>query len=150
MQQTTLAIEKAPGLKRRLGLATATALVVGEVIGVGIFLTPAGHGQIAGLAVLAPGGLADDGCQRDRRRSLLRCAGGCVIPEAGGGYVYLKEAYGPRVAFLYGWLSLLVTDPGLDRHAGRRSGELRRVPRSALALGAQRRSPSRRSLSWPR
>ena len=34
-------------------------------------------------------------------------------PEAGGGYVYLKEAYGPRTAFLYGWLSLFVTDPGL-------------------------------------
>ena len=35
------------------------------------------------------------------------------IPQAGGGYVYLKEAYGPRMAFLYGWLSLFVTDPGL-------------------------------------
>ncbi len=34
-------------------------------------------------------------------------------PQAGGGYVYLKEAYGPRTAFLYGWLSLFVTDPGL-------------------------------------
>ena len=34
-------------------------------------------------------------------------------PEAGGSYVYLKEAYGPRTAFLYGWLSLFVTDPGL-------------------------------------
>jgi APA family basic amino acid/polyamine antiporter len=34
-------------------------------------------------------------------------------PAAGGLYVYLREAYGPRAAFLYGWLSLLVTDPGL-------------------------------------
>ena len=34
-------------------------------------------------------------------------------PEAGGGYVYLKEAYGSHTAFLYGWLSLFVTDPGL-------------------------------------
>src|SRR3954452_12590061 len=35
------------------------------------------------------------------------------FPEAGGPYIYLKEAYGPRVAFLFGWLSLLVTDPGI-------------------------------------
>src|SRR5258707_15139501 len=34
-------------------------------------------------------------------------------PEAGGGYVYLREAYGPGLAFLYGWKSLLVMDPGL-------------------------------------
>src|SRR6476660_8999993 len=34
-------------------------------------------------------------------------------PEAGGGYVYLREAWGPGIAFLYGWKSLLVMDPGL-------------------------------------
>src|SRR5215470_13016170 len=34
-------------------------------------------------------------------------------PEAGGGYVYLREAYGPRLAFLYGWKCFLVMDPGL-------------------------------------
>ena len=33
-------------------------------------------------------------------------------PEAGGTYVYLREIFGKRTAFLYGWLSLLVTDPG--------------------------------------
>jgi APA family basic amino acid/polyamine antiporter len=35
------------------------------------------------------------------------------FPEAGGGYVYLREAYGRPVAFLYGWMALLVMDPGL-------------------------------------
>src|SRR5690349_24377655 len=35
------------------------------------------------------------------------------VPEAGGGYVYLREAYGPAVAFLYGWKCLLVMDPGI-------------------------------------
>lgn len=35
------------------------------------------------------------------------------FPEAGGGYVYLREAYGRSVAFLYGWMALLVMDPGL-------------------------------------
>ena len=39
-------------------------------------------------------------------------------PEAGGIYVYLREAYGPRVGFLYGWLSMLVTDPGLTAFLG--------------------------------
>src|SRR4029077_16224118 len=34
-------------------------------------------------------------------------------PEAGGPYVYLKEAYGPRAGFLFGWLSMLVADPGI-------------------------------------
>ena len=35
-------------------------------------------------------------------------------PEAGGGYVYLREAYGPAVAFMYGWMAFLVMDPGLS------------------------------------
>jgi APA family basic amino acid/polyamine antiporter len=35
------------------------------------------------------------------------------FPEAGGGYVYLREAYGPAVAFMYGWMAFLVMDPGL-------------------------------------
>ena len=35
------------------------------------------------------------------------------FPQAGGGYVYLKEAFGRRTAFLYGWMCLLVMDPGL-------------------------------------
>src|SRR5688500_8907088 len=34
-------------------------------------------------------------------------------PEAGGGYVFLREAYGPAVAFMYGWMAFLVMDPGL-------------------------------------
>src|SRR4051812_24781057 len=35
------------------------------------------------------------------------------FPEAGGGYAYLREIYGPGLAFLYGWMALLVMDPGL-------------------------------------
>src|SRR2546423_1875635 len=35
------------------------------------------------------------------------------LPAAGGSYVYLREAYGPALAFLYGWMTLLVLDPGL-------------------------------------
>ena len=36
-----------------------------------------------------------------------------AFPEAGGTYVYLREIFGKRTAFVYGWMSLLVTDPGL-------------------------------------
>jgi APA family basic amino acid/polyamine antiporter len=108
-----MSIRVAPDeLRRQLGLSSATALVVGEVIGVGIFLTPAGMAKSLGsplllLAVwLAMGAIAVAGAL---------CFGGLAarFPEAGGGYVYLREAYGPRVAFLFGWLSLLVTDPGI-------------------------------------
>ena len=112
--------EPAPGsprvehaaLRRQLGLGSATALVVGEVIGVGIFLTPARMARALGspawlLAVwLAMGGVALAG-------ALCFGALAARFPEAGGGYVYLREAFGRRPAFLFGWMSLLVTDPGL-------------------------------------
>jgi APA family basic amino acid/polyamine antiporter len=101
-----------PVLERRLGLDSATALVVGEVIGVGIFLTPGEMARALGapfwlLAVwLLMGGMALCGAL---------CYGELAArhPEAGGGYVYLREAWGPGLAFLYGWKSLLVLDPGL-------------------------------------
>lgn len=99
-------------LKRQIGLRTATALVVGEVIAVGIFLTPAGMTKSLGspallLAVwLVMGAMALCGAL---------CYGELAAryPEAGGGYVYLREAYGPVVAFMYGWMALVVMDPGL-------------------------------------
>jgi len=100
------------GLRRQIGVRTAAALVVGEVIAVGIFLTPAGMAKALGspmllLAVwLAMGAMALCGAL---------CYGelSARYPEAGGGYVYLREAYGPAVAFMYGWMAFLVMDPGL-------------------------------------
>ena len=99
-------------LKRQLGLTTATALVVGEVIGVGIFLTPAGMAKSLGspfwllVVWLLMGAMALCGAL---------CYGELAAryPAAGGSYVYLREAFGPAVAFLYGWMTLLVLDPGL-------------------------------------
>jgi APA family basic amino acid/polyamine antiporter len=99
-------------LQRQLGFRSATALVVGEVIGVGIFLTPAAMARSIGspmwlLAVWLTMGL------------MALCGALCYgelaarFPEVGGGYVYLREAYGPVVAFLFGWMALLVLDPGL-------------------------------------
>ncbi len=93
-------------------MRTAAALIVGEVIAVGIFLTPAGMAkELASpfwllLVWLTMGATALCGAL---------CYGelSARYPEAGGGYVYLREAYGPAVAFMYGWMAFLVMDPGL-------------------------------------
>jgi len=82
------------------------------VIGVGIFLTPAEMARALGspfwvlLVWLVVGAAALCGAL---------CYGELAAryPAAGGGYVYLREAFGPGLAFLYGWKSLLVMDPGL-------------------------------------
>lgn len=101
-----------PGLARQLGLVSFTALVIGEVIAVGIFLTPAGMAKSLGsplwlLAVwVAMGAMALAG-------ALTYGELAARFPQAGGGYVYLRRAYGPAVAFLYGWKCLLVMDPGI-------------------------------------
>lgn len=87
------------------------------MIGVGIFLAPADMARSLGspfwaLVVWLGVGLA------------ALCGALCYgelsarWPEAGGGYVYLREAWGPAVAFLYGWKSLLVMDPGLTAALG--------------------------------
>jgi APA family basic amino acid/polyamine antiporter len=99
-------------LTRQLGLASITALVIGEVIGVGIFLTPASMARSLGspfwllVVWLVMGAMALCGAL---------CYGELAarFPEAGGGYVYLRRAYGPAMAFLYGWKCLLVMDPGI-------------------------------------
>ncbi|HJS50410.1 MAG TPA: amino acid permease [Pyrinomonadaceae bacterium] len=99
-------------LKRQYGLMTAIALLVGQVIAVGIFLTPAGMAKSVGspflllVIWLVMGAMSLSGAL---------CYGELAsrFPEAGGSYVYLREAYGRPVAFLYGWMVLLVLDPGL-------------------------------------
>jgi len=99
-------------LVRRYGLATAVAIIVGQVIAVGIFLVPAGMARSVGspawlLAIWVIMGV------------MTLCGAFCYselasrFPEAGGTYVYLREAYGDLFAFLFGWIVLLVLDPGL-------------------------------------
>jgi APA family basic amino acid/polyamine antiporter len=102
----------ATGLQRRIGLLPATGLVVGGTIGVGIFLTPAGMAKSVGSPALLLGIWAFLGLMA---LSGALCFGELAarFPEAGGSYVYLREAYGPGVAFLYGWKCLMVMDPGL-------------------------------------
>ncbi|MEP6703206.1 MAG: amino acid permease [Acidobacteriota bacterium] len=99
-------------LKRQFGLLTAVAMIVGQVIAVGIFLTPAGMARSVGspfwllLIWIVIGAMTLSGAL---------CYGELAsrFPSAGGSYVYLREAYGPATAFLYGWMNLLVLDPGL-------------------------------------
>lgn len=85
---------------------------MGQVIGVGIFLTPAGMAASLGspfwllMVWLVMGAMALSG-------AVVFGELASRYPEAGGSYVYLRRAYGPGVAFLYGWKCLLVMDPGL-------------------------------------
>ncbi len=96
----------APALDRRLGPFDAAAIVISNVIGVGIFITPRIIAQIiphplAFLGVwLAGGVLAFAGAMAYAELGTLR-------PRSGGEYVYLREGYGPLAAFLTGWTSFV-------------------------------------------
>jgi APA family basic amino acid/polyamine antiporter len=98
-------------LKKEIGLYGLTMVTIGSCIGSGIFLTP---GQIAAnmptpfliLLVWAVGGLVT------LTGALTFAELGAMFPEAGGVYVYLKEAYGDLLGFLYGWAYLLVICSG--------------------------------------
>jgi APA family basic amino acid/polyamine antiporter len=86
--------------------------VVGGTVGVGIFLTPAGMARsLASPALVLLVWAFMGTAALCGALSLGELA--ARYPEAGGSYVYLREAYGPAVAFLYGWKCLLVMDPGL-------------------------------------
>jgi APA family basic amino acid/polyamine antiporter len=96
---------------RRLGLFSATMAVIGGIIGSGVFLGPevvAARVGSAGLTLVAwvVGGMI--------ALAGAFCFGelGARRPRAGGGYVYLREAFGPLPAFLYGWALLLVIATG--------------------------------------
>jgi basic amino acid/polyamine antiporter, APA family len=99
------------GLLRALGLGSAILLVVGNVIGSGIFLTTGGMAAAipsASLLLLAwvlGGMLAIAG-------GLTYAEMGAMFPRSGGVYIFLREAYGPLTAFLYGWASMLVINSG--------------------------------------
>jgi len=104
-------IEAQPQLLRALGMWQATAIVVGIMIGSAIFIVPAEITREVGSAraavcVWVVGGL-------------LSLFGGlsfaelaAMMPQAGGQYVYLREAYGPLVSFLCGWMFFLIQQSG--------------------------------------
>lgn len=102
---------ESPSLVRALSLRDSTLLIVGGVIGSAIFLTP---GDVARevaspasmLALWVFGGLV----AMAGALSVAELAG--MYPEAGGQYVYLREAYGDLPAFLFGWMMLLAGNGG--------------------------------------
>jgi APA family basic amino acid/polyamine antiporter len=98
-------------LPRAIGSLGAITIVVGTIIGSGIFLVPhdvalqVGSVPMLILVWMTGGALALAG-------SLSLAELGAATPEAGGVYIYLRDAYGKWAAFLYGWAALLVIEAG--------------------------------------
>jgi APA family basic amino acid/polyamine antiporter len=103
--------EERPQLIRGLNLADATSLVIGIIIGTGIFLKTSVMTQQLGtpgrvmLAWVAAGLLSLAG-------ALAYAELGAMMPKAGGEYVYLRAAYGDFPAFLFGWMRFVVGSTG--------------------------------------
>jgi APA family basic amino acid/polyamine antiporter len=102
--------EDSHGLRRALGLWPATAIVVGTVIGSGIFLVPADMVRAVGsparvFAVWIFGGILT------MFGALTFAELSAAMPEAGGGYAYLKAAYGPLWSFMFGWTTTVIFEP---------------------------------------
>ncbi len=99
------------GLRRGLGQLDATMIVVGSMIGSGIFITSAESARLIGapgwlLVAWALAGLLTI-------TGALCCAElAAMMPKAGGQYVFLREAYSPLFGFLFGWAVFLVIQTG--------------------------------------
>jgi len=98
--------------RRQMGVWAATAVVTGEAISLGIFLTPAGMARSLGSPAL----LAAVWCGM----AFITLAGALCFtelavrfPQAGGEYVYLRAGFGRHIAFLYGWMAAVVMYPGV-------------------------------------
>jgi APA family basic amino acid/polyamine antiporter len=105
-------MQRSPQPGRQLGVWSATAVVTGEAISLGIFLTPAGMARSLGSPALLAAvwvGMA-----------LMTLAGALCFtelavrnPHDGGEYLYLRRGFGRNVAFLYGWMAAIVMYPGV-------------------------------------
>jgi len=99
-----------PELSRDLGVSHASAVVVGTIIGSGIFLVPAemmqavGSAKLVYLAWVVGGLLSFAG-------ALTYAELGAMKPQAGGEYVYVRDGYGPLGGFLYGWTWFVIAKP---------------------------------------
>jgi APA family basic amino acid/polyamine antiporter len=99
------------GLPRVLGLWDIVGIVIGGIVGSGIFIVPAAiaaqvDAPVLFLAVWVIGGILSF------FGALSFAELGAAYPQAGGVYIYLREAYGSAVAFLFGWTLFLVIDSG--------------------------------------
>ncbi|MEP6719332.1 MAG: amino acid permease [bacterium] len=103
--------DASPKLVRGLGLLDASMIVVGSMIGSGIFITSAESARL----VASPGWLLVAWALAGLLTitGALCCAElAAMMPHAGGQYVFLREAYGPATGFLFGWSLLLVIQTG--------------------------------------
>jgi basic amino acid/polyamine antiporter, APA family len=97
--------------RRSLGLGAGVALVLGNIVGIGIFLTPSVVAKASpnlwtyAAFWMAGGLIATMG-------ALVYAELGSRFPKAGGEYVFLHKAYGRPVAYAWGWLSAAITFPG--------------------------------------
>jgi basic amino acid/polyamine antiporter, APA family len=102
--------EKRLELVRGLGAWATMAMVVGHIIGTGVFLVPSAMARATGsvglvfLVWIVGGALSLFG-------ALTVAELGAAMPEAGGPYVYLKRGFGPVWGFLFGWMNNLVGKP---------------------------------------
>ncbi|MGB9197196.1 MAG: amino acid permease [Terriglobales bacterium] len=105
------ASDSKPALARRLGLFDATMLVMGGIVGSGIFINPyvvaqQVHTPALILGAWIFGGVIGVG------GAFIWAELAATLPEVGGQYAYLREAYHPAIAFLYGWVLMLVIQTG--------------------------------------
>src|SRR2546428_12539363 len=109
-QQQAKIRASSPELARDLGASHATAVVVGTIIGSGIFLVPAemmqavGSAKLVYLAWLVGGLLSFFG-------ALTYAELGAMKPEAGGEYIYVRDGYGPPGGFLYTPTTAVLSQP---------------------------------------
>ena len=110
-QRPSPAFAEPPQLLRALGLWETSAIVIGIMIGTAIFIVPAEITREvgspgAGLAVWAVAGVLS------LFGALTFAELAAMLPQAGGQYVYLREAYGSLVSFLCGWTFFLAVQTG--------------------------------------
>jgi len=102
--------DDAPQLKTDIGLISALSIVVGMVLGAGAFMKPAAvmaasYDSTWALAAWVVGAIFSIA------GGLTLCELGVLFPRTGGVYVFLEETYGPKVAYLYGWMLTFIFGP---------------------------------------
>jgi len=108
---TAQGVESKPRLARQLGTFDVTMLVMGGIVGAGIFVNPSVVAQQVHTPALILGAWIFGGLV-GLTGAFIWAELAATLPAVGGQYAYLREAFHPAVAFLYGWVLLLVIQTG--------------------------------------